>query len=72
LRTATGRISVVQEGRFRLLTDGGQGLLLTLGHDASVDDAGLHDLHARDARVLVEYEGEPNLASGVAHRVRRA
>ena len=68
---ATGRISVVQEGRFRLLTDGGQGLLLTLGHDASVGDAELHALHEANARVLVEYDGEANLAFAIVHRVRR-
>ena len=70
MATASGRISVVQEGRFRLLTDGGQGLLLTLGHDASVDDAELQELHARNTHVVVEYDGEPNLASGVARRIR--
>jgi hypothetical protein len=47
MATAAGRIGVVQEGRFRLLTDGGQGLLLTLGHDASIGDAELHELHGR-------------------------
>ena len=72
MATAAGRIGVVQEGRFRLLTDGGQGLLLTLGYDASIGDAELHELHASNARVVVDYEGEPNLASGVARRVRRA
>jgi hypothetical protein len=71
MATARGRISAVQEGRFRLLTDGGQGLLLTLGHDASIDDAELEALHAGDAHVVVEYDGEPNLASGVARRIRR-
>lgn len=67
---AQGIITVVQEQRFRLITDAGQGLLLTLAHDASVDNNGLKHLHETLAHVDVEYEGEPNLQTGVAHSIR--
>jgi hypothetical protein len=69
-QVVSGRITVVQEQRFRLLSDGGQGMLFTLAHDALISMAELHRLHERDAHVLVEYTGEPNLASGGAHDVR--
>ena len=67
---AQGTIAVVQEQRFRLITDAGQGLLLTLAYDAPLDDKDLHVLHDANRHVVVEYEGEPNLDSGVAHSVK--
>jgi hypothetical protein len=67
---AQGTIAVVQEQRFRLITDAGQGLLLTLAHDAPLDAGELHRLHDANLHVVVEYEGEPNLDSGVAHSVK--
>ena len=69
-RAAAGYITVVQESRFRLLTDSGQGLLLTLGHQANVqaeDLCGFLDAHTH---VLVEYAGEPNTDSSVVYKVR--
>lgn len=65
----TGRINVVQEGRFRLSTDSGRGLLLTLSRNANVTSEDLCRYHEHGARVQVEYEGEPNFASGVALKV---
>jgi urease accessory protein UreE len=70
-RTVRGRITVVQEERFRLLTDDGRGLLLDLAADANVDADELLALRDAGTHVAVEYEGEPNLASGVARRVVR-
>jgi hypothetical protein len=67
---AQGTIAVVQEQRFRLITDAGQGLLLTLAYDAPLDGKDLHRLHDANLHVVVEYEGEPNLDSGVAHSVK--
>ena len=69
---AQGTIAVVQEQRFRLITDAGQGLLLTLAYDAPLDESDLHRLHATGVRVVVEYEGEPNLESGIAHSIARS
>jgi len=71
MRTA-GRIAVVQEERFRLITDEGQGLLLTLSKDAAASAEDL-DRYYRDAiHVEVDYSGEPNIESGVASQVRQA
>ena len=69
---ATGHIMLVQEGRFRLWTDEGRGLLLTLAHNAN---AGIEDLlrFRRDGtRVEVHYTGTPNLAQATAHRITTA
>jgi hypothetical protein len=67
---AVGRIISVQEQRFRLLTDDGQVYLLTVSPSAMVDNAELADLHRRQARVEVEFQGQPNLAGGVARKLR--
>ena len=72
VRTAKGYIGVVQEQRFRLTTDSGQSFLFTLARDARISADDLRRLHESGAHVVVEYEGEPNLTSGVAHDVRPA
>ena len=66
---AIGRIIVVQEQRFHLVTDNGQGLLLTVSYHAPIELSDLIWLQRAHARVLVEYTGESNLTSGVAHRI---
>ena len=70
MQTATGVITVMQEQRFRLLTPKGQGLLLTLAHNASLAGCDLWRLHRANIPVVVAYRGEPNLESGVAYVVR--
>jgi hypothetical protein len=67
---ARGRITVVQEQRFHLATEAGQHLLLTLAHDAPVDGGDLCRFRDAQVHLVVEYEGEPGLASGVARQVR--
>ncbi len=64
-----GRIIVVQEMRFRLVTDDGRGYLFTLAKNANVDTTELRRLHARDTPVRVSYVGQPGLDSCVAKRV---
>lgn len=68
-RWATGRLAAVQEHRFRLTTDGGQSLLLTLSHGDGTDLEALHRWQSDATRVGVEYAGEPGLASAVARRI---
>lgn len=67
--TASGTIAVVQEQRFRLITDEGQGLLLTLSHKARANPNDLWRYHREAAYVLVDYTGEPNMETGVATAV---
>jgi urease accessory protein UreE len=65
-----GTIVVVQEQRFRLVTGGGQGLLLTLAANAPLDDGDLRRFQHEGTHVEVEYAGEPNLNSGIAYRIK--
>jgi hypothetical protein len=68
-KNVSGHINVVQEARFRLITDDGAGLLLTLGQHAGASPEDLHRYQRDNVRVVVDYVGEPNLVSGVALRV---
>ena len=64
--SATGTILLVQESRFRLLTEDGRGTLFLLAPDAPVEPQDLPPLTGR--RVRVEYEESPRLvAAGIAH-----
>jgi hypothetical protein len=65
-----GRINLVQEERFRLITDSGQAYLLVLAHDSSATQADLRIWMQNDIPVAVEYEGEANTDSGVVHHVQ--
>ncbi len=69
-RSVTGVIAVVQEERFRLVTDSGQAYLLTLHNNLRTSAEDLCRWHKQGTRVIVEYEGEPNLTSGVACAIR--
>ncbi len=71
-KTVQGRIIVVQEGRFRLMTPTGQGLLLTLSPFAPVSIADLRRWREAATLLTVTYTGEPGLASAVAKRLRPA
>jgi hypothetical protein len=65
-----GHIIAVQEQRFRLVTDAGQGFLLTLSRNASAGQNDLQRWHQAKTHVAVTYEGQPNFASGIAHAVK--
>jgi len=67
--TVAGRIIVVQEMRFRIVTADGRGYLFTLAKNANVDTTELRRLHARDTPVRITYVGVPGLDSCVAKRV---
>ncbi len=64
-----GRIILVQEDRFRMVDSTGKGYLFTLSRKAPLSQEDLQRFHNTDIRVLIEYEGEPNTSSGVAHTV---
>ncbi len=67
---ATGRILMVQEERFRLMTDAGDTLLLTVPTFARFGPADLKRWRAQNAHVRVTYAGAPNLVSGVARSIK--
>ncbi len=66
----TGYIVAAQEERFRLMSDSGQTLLLTLANHAPVGPSDLAQWHTAHIHVRVQYTGQPNLVSGIAHAVQ--
>ncbi len=68
-RHLTGRIILVQEDRFRIVDGTGRGYLLGISYKAGLGQEDLERFHEADAQVRVEYTGEPNLASGIAHNI---
>jgi hypothetical protein len=72
MRIVTGKIVVVQESRFRLVSDDGQGKLFTLAHDAGIEPQDLPDLQRAQTRVSVHFTPSPDRLAGVAHRLTEA
>ncbi len=68
MHRAHGTIVAVQEDRFRLVTEAGETLLLTLARGGRTSR--LVRWQAAGLRVNVAFSGEPNLVSGIAHSVR--
>jgi hypothetical protein len=71
MTTLNGRITLVQEQRFRVMSEAGQSYLLTLDRDANLQMEELRILLLEGASVIVDYTGQPGLASASARRVRR-
>ncbi|GAC1359135.1 MAG: hypothetical protein NVS4B8_15820 [Herpetosiphon sp.] len=65
-KTARGHITVVQEARFTLITEDGNGMLFTLSHHADLDADALMRLHHSHVTVLVTFRGEPNIDTAQA------
>ncbi len=71
-RIVRGQINLVQEERFRIVTGSGKAYLLVLAHSSPVAADDLREWYRSGTQVCAEYEGEPNVEDGVAHRVWRA
>jgi hypothetical protein len=69
--TAKGLVVLAQEDRFRLQTDDGRSILLTLKPGTNVSMEDIESLANAGETVIAEYEGEPE-AGAVALKVRRA
>jgi len=67
MKVATGRVLLVQEGRFRLLQDDGRALVLVLGTHAAIEPQDLPALLNR--RVRVSWTQAPGLMAGEARDV---
>jgi hypothetical protein len=72
VKTARARITAIQEDRLLLARDDGRVLQLTVAHDSPVSDRDLRAWYRAGSRLVVEFDGEPNLATGVLHRARAA
>lgn len=69
MRSVRGRVTAVQEGRFRLVADDGSVMPFILSHKARAEPQDLPPLAARAARVRVSYSESPDLIADIAHRV---
>lgn len=67
MQQAIGKVIVVQEGRFRLLSEDGRGLLFLLHHGAPIEAQDLPALKQR--RVRVRYEDGKGLIAGIARDI---
>jgi hypothetical protein len=65
-----GHITLIQEQRFRLISDNGRGFIFTISRKSAVRLAELQQLLQFHTTVRVEYSGAPNTRSGVADAVR--
>ncbi len=72
MKSAVGRITVVQEGRFRLSREDGTSDLFVLSHAAPLEPQDLEPLAASSARVRVRYEDAPGRIAGLAHDISDA
>ena len=72
MRTLTGTIQLVQESRFRLVTETGQSKLFVLSHAAALAPEDLPPLQRAQARVTVSFTPARGLYADIAHRIREA
>ena len=72
MQSAEGVITLVQEGRFALVTDGGRVMHFLLAHDASLEPQDLPSLKRNQRRVRVDYTEPSHLIAHVAHTLRTA
>ena len=67
--TMTGRVTIVQEGRFHLVDDDGAGHLFILGAHAAAETSQLRPLAERQARVTVTYRDVARVIGMVARKI---
>src|SRR5436305_14745360 len=69
MATVSGRISIVQEGRFVLEDDRGGHRLFLLSHASPFNPEDLRALARRQQRIEVAYTEPADLVAAVAHRI---
>jgi hypothetical protein len=72
VQSAEGVITLVQEGRFELVTDGGRVMHFLLAHDASLEPQDLPPLKRDRHRVRVDYTEPSRLLAHVSRALRIA
>ncbi len=72
LKEVKGHIVLIQEERFRLASSEGSSFLFDLAHGAPISMRDLAEWARAKQELVVEYEGEPELESGVARDIRVA
>lgn len=69
MHTMNGVVTIVQEGRFQLIDDGGAAHLFLLDPNAAAETDQLPPLQRRQARIRVRYSVARNLIGLVAHAI---
>ena len=69
LKTMTGTITIVQEGRFRMEPEEGRPMLFVLAPSAPVEPQDLPGLQRSQARVTVHYEDADDLIAGIVQDI---
>ncbi|MBV9378807.1 MAG: hypothetical protein JO320_27775 [Alphaproteobacteria bacterium] len=72
MQAVEGVITLIQEGRFELVTDGGRVMHFMLAHGSSVEPQDLPPLQQERRRVRVEYTKPTRVVTHVAHTLRTA
>ena len=67
MQSAEGIITLVQEGRFALVTDSGRVMYFLLAHDAALEPQDLPFLKRDQRRVRVDYTEPSRLVAHMAH-----
>ncbi|UEM03305.1 hypothetical protein JL101_025610 [Skermanella rosea] len=65
LKTMTGTITIVQEGRFKMEPEDGQPMLFVLAPSAPVEPQDLPGLQRSQARVTVHYKDADGRIAGI-------
>jgi hypothetical protein len=69
LKTMTGIITIVQEGRFKMEPEDGQPMLFVLAPSAPIEPQDLPGLQRSQVLVTVHYEDAGTLIAGVVHDI---
>jgi hypothetical protein len=69
LKTMTGVITIVQEGRFKMEPEEGQPMLFVLAPSAPIEPQDLPGLQRSQVLVTVRYEDAGTLIAGVVHDI---
>jgi hypothetical protein len=69
MKSVTGIITVVAEGRFRMLGDDGAPRQFVLWHGAPLEPQDLPPLQRSQAHVRVHYEPSHRVIAGIAHDI---
>lgn len=72
MRTVSGIITSVQEGRFRLASREGQNRLFILSHKAALAPQDLPQLQRDETEVTIHFEDARDLIAGIAHVITAA
>jgi hypothetical protein len=72
MQSVEGVITLVQEGRFTVVADGGRVMHFLLAHDSSLEPQDLAFLKRDQRRVRVDFTEPSRLVAHVAHTLRTA